>query len=126
MDSKKRNMDKFQKTIKLDYAEFKAMEEELERLKNFEKSKLISVYVYRYGNLFGIPRKEEYSIDIVSDVEDQIKKIFIDESSSIYQQMQKLIDVKEELRQISKLDRFNAFFNWNEICKKIVSLIEFD
>lgn len=119
-------MDKFQKTIKLDYAEFKVMEAELERLKNVEKSKLINVNVWHYKNTFCMPIKEEYSIDIVSDVEDQVKKIFINESSSIKEQMQKLINAKEELRQISKLDKFKAFFNWDEICKKIVSLIEFD
>lgn len=115
-------MNENQKTITLNYTEFKEMETELERLKHVEKSKSITVYVRYCNGLFTFPREEEYSIDISSGVEGQIKDIFLKEASSIAQRMQRLINAKEELIQISKLNRFNAFFNWTEICEKISSL----
>lgn len=102
--------------IILDYAEYEQMEKELNRLKELEEANTIGVTV-EYKQMLNW--KQKYTLDIGSNINEEIKKIFEAECSDINQKLNQLASIRKELIQLSGINRISAFFGWNKIVEKI-------
>lgn len=106
--------------IILDYAEYEQIEKELNRLKELQEINTIRVTV-EYNQM--LKWKQKYTLEIGSNINEEIKKIFEAECSDINQKLNQLISIRKELKQLSEINRISAFFRWNKIMEKINSIM---
>lgn len=107
--------------IILDYAEYEQIEKELNRLKELQEINTIRITV-EYKQM--LKWEQKYTLEIGSNINEEIKKIFEAECSDINQKLNQLISIQKELKQLSEINRISAFFRWNKIMEKINSIMK--